>query len=241
MIFPAIDLQNGKSVRLYQGDFAQEMIVNENPVAQAQAINEAGIKGIHLVDLDGAKVGQPQNQGIVAEIVKNFAGETEIGGGIRDEAAIQTYLEFGVDRVILGSVALKDPVFTKAMLAKFGPDRITIGVDGKDGKVATDGWLDQSDTTMVELISAMIKAGANRFIVTDTATDGTLAGPNVTLLKSLQDQFPQAKIVASGGVSNVQDLKALQAAGLNDVVVGKALAAGNITLTEIAEVNANAR
>lgn len=237
MIYPAIDLQNGSSVRLYQGDFNQETLVSVDPVRQARKIREAGIGGLHLVDLDGARTGQPQNFALVKQIAAAFAGETEIGGGIRNEQTIERYLNSGVDRVILGSVALQDPEFTKLMLKKFGSQSITIGVDGRDGQVATDGWLNQSTTSMADLIAVMTSAGAKRFIVTDTATDGTLTGPNVELLSNLQQQFPNVRIVASGGVGSLADLKKLNEAGLKDVIVGKALAAGRITLQEIAEVN----
>lgn len=240
MIYPAIDLQNGSSVRLYQGDFKQETLVSADPIRQARLIREAGIGGLHLVDLDGAKTGQPQNFELVSQIVKVFAGETEIGGGIRNEQTIRRYLKSGVDRVILGSVALKDPKFTKQMLEKFGSRAITIGVDGRNGQVATDGWLNQSTTSMADLIAVMTDAGAKRFIVTDTATDGTLTGPNIELLEGLQQKFPEVRIVASGGVGSLDDLKKLKQAGLKDVIVGKAIAAGKVTLEQIAEVNEDA-
>ncbi|UQS85929.1 HisA/HisF-related TIM barrel protein (plasmid) [Nicoliella spurrieriana] len=237
MIYPAIDLQAGNSVRLYQGDFKRSTVVAADPLEQARAIAAAGINYLHLVDLDGAKAGRPVNQQLGIQIAQRINRVTEVGGGIRNAATIDQYLSNGLTRVILGSVALNDPELTVAMINQYGSDRITIGIDGRDGMVATDGWLNQSKVPMVKLINAMAQGGATRFIVTDTATDGTLAGPNIPLLSALQSRFPALTFVASGGISNATDITALQQAGLLDVIVGKALAVGNVTLQEIAEVN----
>ena len=237
MIFPAIDLQDGRSVRLYKGDFAKETIINQDPVDQASQYEAAGVGALHLVDLDGAKAGKPVNVDIVKNVRAAFTGILEIGGGIRDKAAVDLYLEMGVNRVILGSVALKNPELTKEVIAEYGAERIVIGVDGKDGKVAADGWLDQSDVPMTELIGAMVAAGAKYFIVTDVDRDGTMQGANEALLSSLQDQFPTARIVASGGVRNLEDIKNLEKCGVVDSIVGKALYEGTITLEEIAAFN----
>lgn len=237
MIFPAIDLQDGRSVRLYKGDFAKETIINPNPVDQASQYETAGVGALHLVDLDGAKAGKPVNVDIVKRVRAAFTGVLEIGGGIRDKAAVDLYLEMGVNRVILGSVALKNPELTKQVIAEYGPERIVIGVDGKNGKVAAEGWLDQSDVPMTDLIGAMVAAGAKYFIVTDVDRDGTMQGANEDLLGSLQDQFPTACIVASGGVRNLEDIKNLEQRGVVDSIVGKALYEGTITLEEIAAFN----
>ena len=248
MIFPAIDLQDGRSVRLYKGDFAKETIINPDPVDQASQYEAAGVGALHLVDLDGAKAGKPVNVDIVKRVRAAFTGVLEIGGGIRDKAAVDLYLEMGVNRVILGSVALKNPELTKQVIAEYGPERIVIGVDGKNGKVAAEGWLDQSDVPMTDLIGAMVAAGAKRseerrvgkecnFIVTDVDRDGTMQGANEDLLGSLQDQFPTARIVASGGVRNLEDIKNLEQRGVVDSIVGKALYEGTITLEEIAAFN----
>ena len=237
MIFPAIDLQDGRSVRLYKGDFAKETIINPNPVDQASQYEAAGVGALHLVDLDGAKAGKPVNVDIVKRVRATFTGVLEIGGGIRDKAAVDLYLEMGVNRVILGSVALKNPELTKQVIAGYGPERIVIGVDGKNGKVAAEGWLDQSDVPMTDLIGAMVAAGAKYFIVTDVDRDGTMQGANEDLLGSLQDQFPTARIVASGGVRHLEDIKNLEKRGVVDSIVGKALYEGTITLEEIAAFN----
>ena len=230
MIFPAIDLQDGRSVRLYKGDFAQETVINPDPVDQAKQYEAAKVGALHLVDLDGAKAGKPVNVDIVKAVREAFTGILEIGGGIRDKAAVDLYLGLGVDRVILGSVALKNPELTKQ-------ERIVIGVDGKNGKVAAEGWLDQSDVPMTDLIGAMVEGGAKYFIVTDVDRDGTMQGANEDLLGNLQKEFPTARIVASGGVRNLDDIKSLEAKGVMDSIVGKALYEGTITLAEIATYN----
>jgi len=227
MIFPAIDLQDGRSVRLYKGDFAQETVINPDPVAQAKQYEAAKVGALHLVDLDGAKAGKPVNVDIVKAVRAAFTGILEIGGGIRDKEAVDLYLSLGVDRVILGSVALKNPELTS----------IVIGVDGKNGKVAAEGWLDQSDVPMPDLIGAMVEGGAKYFIVTDVDRDGTMQGANEELLGNLQKEFPIARIVASGGVRNLGDIKSLEQKGVMDSIVGKALYEGTITLEEIAEYN----
>lgn len=241
MIFPAIDIQGGQSVRLYQGQFDQETLVSTTPVDQARTINQKGITCLHLVDLDGAKAGAPKNFAVVKRICQNFKGLVEIGGGIRTTATIESYLQAGISRVILGSVAVKDPAFTTKAVDQFGPDKVVIGVDGRNGKVATEGWLDQSNVEMTVLISAMVKAGAKNFIVTDVARDGTMKGPNVALLQDLQARFKSANVIASGGIRDLDDIKQLQDAGIKDMVAGKSLYEGTLTLSEVAEVNANAR
>ena len=237
MIFPAIDLQDGRSVRLYKGDFAQETVINPDPVDQAKQYEDAKVGALHLVDLDGAKAGKPVNVDIVKAVRQAFTGILEIGGGIRDKAAVDLYLDLGIDRVILGSVALKNPELTKQVIAEYGAERIVIGVDGKNGKVAAEGWLDQSDVPMTDLIGAMVEDGAKYFIVTDVDRDGTMQGANEDLLGNLQKEFPTARIVASGGVRNLEDIKSLEAKGVMDSIVGKALYEGTITLEEIAGYN----
>lgn len=237
MIIPAIDMQNGKSVRLYQGDFAAETLINESPLQQAHQYQAAGIRVIHLVDLDGAKVGHPVNQAIVETITHQFSGQVEIGGGIRMAKDVQSYFELGIDRVILGSIALKDPDLTKNLLAQYGGEKIVIGVDGQNGQVATEGWLDQSQVAMGDLIGQMVAAGAKHFIVTDVSRDGAMQGPNVNLLADLQARFPRANIIASGGIRDLNDIKELQKQGIHDSVVGRSIYEGTISLAEIAEVN----
>ncbi|MFL2029722.1 1-(5-phosphoribosyl)-5-[(5-phosphoribosylamino)methylideneamino]imidazole-4-carboxamide isomerase [Loigolactobacillus zhaoyuanensis] len=236
-LYPAIDLKNGRSVRLYQGQFDQETVVNDSPLAQAQQIAAAGLSNLHLVDLDGAKDGQPANQAIITAIVEQTSLQVEIGGGIRTLAQIETYLALGVARVIIGSAALTDPKLVTQAIQKFGAAKIVVGIDGKNGKVATEGWLAQSQVTMTDLVAAMQKVGVQTFIVTDIERDGTLQGPNQQQLIDLAAQFPAATFVASGGVRDVDDLKALAAAGIEHAIIGKALYAGSVTLTELAKLS----
>ena len=241
MILPAIDIYQGQSVRLFQGNYQKSTLVSTTPVDQARQINAANINCLHLVDLDGAKDGQPVNFKLTSAICQAFSGMVEIGGGIRSLDTIKQYLNVGVSRVILGSAALTDPELTKEALDQFDPAKIVIGVDGRKGQVATEGWLDQSKVAMDKLIAAMVNAGAKNFIVTDVARDGTMTGPNTSLYRRLQAQFAGANIIASGGVRNLKDVKSLQSVGIRDIIAGKSIYEGTLTLKEVAEVNNNAR
>lgn len=238
MIFPAIDLRAGQSVRLYQGDFKQATLINNDPVQQAQAINAAGIHQLHVVDLDGAKDGQPENWATVAAIRQAFDGLIELGGGIRSYALAQRYFDLGIDRLILGSAALTQPALVKRLLTEFGGERVVIGIDGSNGMVAINGWLEQSKIKMSTLMTTMVASGAKHFIVTDVARDGTMRGPNVELYSQLRGEVPTANLIASGGVRDLTDVQTLQALGFKDVIIGKALAAGGVTLAELAGVSA---
>ncbi|GAJ27451.1 phosphoribosylformimino-5-aminoimidazole carboxamide ribotide isomerase [Liquorilactobacillus sucicola DSM 21376 = JCM 15457] len=240
MIFPAIDLQEGRSVRLFQGDFSKKTLINKDPVEQAEKINQSGIHQLHLVDLDGAKTGKPQNLATIKKIRNHFEGLIELGGGVRKFQQLEHYFELGLDRVIIGSAALKDPDFVKKALKRYGKEKIVIGVDGTDGKVAINGWLEQSETSMKDLIAEMQKAGAHHFVVTDVARDGTMKGANTELLVNLKNFFPACNIVASGGIRNIDDVKNLMRNGIDDIIVGKALYEGGLTLNQIAEVEKNA-
>ena len=240
MIFPAIDLHNGQSVRLYQGDYDQVTLIDADPVHQARTIQKTGVKQLHLVDLDGAKSGQPENYATIAEIRQHFKGFLELGGGIRDYAVAKKYLDLGIDRIIIGSAAVKNPDFVKDLLGEYDGDHIVIGVDGNNGKVALNGWLEQSEVLMVDLIQEMMNFGAKSFIVTDVARDGTMQGPNLDLMMKLYQALPDANVIASGGIRNLHDLHNLKAMGINDVIIGKALYEGTITLEQIAEVERDA-
>lgn len=235
MILPAIDLLDGQSVRLLQGNYNAVTVVDSDPIAQAKKINNAGLNALHVVDLDGAKSGLAANLKIILSIRQNFTGFIEVGGGIRTLAQIEQYHTAGINRVILGSIALKNPTLVRQAVEKYG-DLIAVGIDGKNGKVATEGWLEQSNVSFETLLSAMIAIGVKHFIVTDVARDGTLKGPNIALLAQLQQQFVTANIIASGGIAQMSDLVALNQAGIQDVIVGKALASGNITLTQLSEL-----
>lgn len=236
MIFPAIDLRNGQSVRLYQGDYNKETVINSDPISQAQRIQAAGLTHLHLVDLDGAKSGKPINLDIITALRQNTQLFIELGGGIRSLAQIKQYLSLGINRVIIGSAALTHPELVTEAVAQFGAESIVVGVDGRQEQVATDGWLTASSTTFSEIIQAMQAVGVINFIVTDIERDGTLSGPNIALLSRLQQKFPETNIIASGGISTITDIEDLQTAGIKDIIVGRALYDGNVTLSALKEV-----
>ncbi|MGO2917380.1 MAG: HisA/HisF-related TIM barrel protein, partial [Leuconostoc falkenbergense] len=191
MIFPAIDLRNGQSVRLYQGDYNKETVINSDPISQAQQIQAAGLTHLHLVDLDGAKSGKPINLDIITALRQNTQLFIELGGGIRSLAQIKQYLSLGINRAIIGSAALTHSELVTEAVAQFGAESIVVGVDGRQEQVATDGWLTASSTTFSEIIQAMQAVGVINFIVTDIERDGTLSGPNIALLSRLQQKFPE--------------------------------------------------
>ena len=235
MILPAIDLLGGQSVRLLQGNYNAVTVVDSDPIAQAKKIDKAGLHALHVVDLDGAKSGLAANLKTILSIRQNFTGFLEVGGGIRTLDQVEQYYNAGINRVILGSVALKNPTLVRQAVEKYG-ELIAVGIDGKDGKIATEGWLEQSNISFETLLSAMIAIGVKHFIVTDVVRDGMLQGPNIDLLVKLQQHFVTANIIASGGIAQMSDLVALNQAGIQDIIVGKALASGSISLTQLAEL-----
>ncbi|ULT56384.1 1-(5-phosphoribosyl)-5-[(5-phosphoribosylamino)methylideneamino]imidazole-4-carboxamide isomerase [Neobacillus drentensis] len=233
-IYPAIDMRGGKCVRLLQGDYDKETIYGDSPFDMAKSFAEAGAEWIHMVDLDGAKDGKRVNDRFVIEAAQNLNAKVQIGGGIRSEEDIVHYLENGVDRVIIGSIAISKPEFAIEMIAKYGA-KIAVGIDAKNGYVATHGWLDTSSVKAVELGKRFADAGAETFIFTDIATDGTLAGPNIKAVCELAEVTGK-NVIASGGVSSLDDLQAIAKKGIRGAIVGKALYENRFTLTEALEV-----
>lgn len=233
-IFPAIDVLNQKVVRLYQGDYNQSTVFGEDPVAYAQNFEAQGAKYLHLVDLDGAKDGQQR----YFEVAKQIAATTnlfvELGGGIRDEQAIKRCLDSGVSRVILGTIAQKDPEFTQKMLAKY-QDKIAIGVDAREGKVAVEGWLETTETDAFTFCQQLAKWQAKTVIFTEISRDGTGQGLNIELYQKLLT-IEGLEIIASGGVASMEDILALKAIGIHGVIVGKALYDQSLKLAEILKV-----
>ena len=231
IIFPAIDLKDGIPVRLTKGDFATTEQVADDALETARAFERQGATHLHMVDLDGALAGKPMNDSIVKSIAVNTGLFIEIGGGVRTEEVIVHYLNtIKVDRVILGSVALRDPDFAKAMIKKY-KGKIAIGIDAKDGKVSGSGWLDDSDTDYISLALAMCEAGAKTIIYTDIGRDGTLEGPGLEGLQKLNDAVP-CDIIASGGVATIDDIKALAALNLAGAICGKSIYKGTLSLEE---------
>ena len=234
-ILPAIDIKDGRAVRLFKGDFAKETVVNQGPLAQAEIFASAGMTYLHVVDLDGALDGKATSAPIIEEIVQKTGLKIEVGGGIRSLEQIASYIDKGVDRVIIGSMAVKDPEFVKAALARFGSDKIVVGIDAKKGLVATEGWLETSDVSFLSLALEMEKIGVRLFVYTDVDRDGTLLGPNFEHYQQLQSALTSASVIASGGIAQLSDLTKLKAIGVAGTIVGKAYYNGNITLDELKE------
>lgn len=230
-IYPAIDMRGGKCVRLLQGDYDKETVYGDSPFDMAKLFDMEGATWIHMVDLDGAKVGKRVNDQYVTEAAEKLNAKIQIGGGIRTEEDIAYYLERGVSRVILGSAAINQPEFVKKMLKKYG-EKIAIGIDAKEGYVATEGWIETSEVKATELGKTLADAGAEVFIFTDIAKDGMLSGPNVEAIKELADATGK-EVIASGGVSQLEDIKELSKhAGIGGAIVGKALYEKRFTVTE---------
>jgi phosphoribosylformimino-5-aminoimidazole carboxamide ribotide isomerase len=232
-IWPAIDLLGGKCVRLQQGDYARETVFSDDPAATALGFQQQGARYLHLVDLDGARAGKPMNLAAVKAIVRAVDMECELGGGIRDEATIESLLGIGLSRLVLGTSALKRPDWFHDMCAKF-PGRLALGVDARNGLVATDGWLETSTTHAVDLVQQFTDDPLAAIIYTDIATDGMLQGPNVAAMREMQDAVPH-DVIASGGVTTADDVRQLAAAGLAGAIVGRALYAGTLTLPNALE------
>ena len=231
ILFPAIDLIGGKAVRLVKGDYAQMTVYNDNPGAVAQSFEAAGATHIHVVDLEGARDGTTPNFETVCAIIKSATLKLEIGGGIRDMQTVEKYLSAGAFRVILGTAALTDPDFLKAAVAKYG-ERIAVGADLRDGMVATHGWLQTSSVTGAEFIRSMQEIGVRVIICTDISKDGVMGGTNRTLYASLQAEFPQMCFTASGGISDMETIKALADMNMYGAILGKALYTGAINLAD---------
>ena len=236
-IFPAIDLRGGQVVRLYQGDYDRETVYAADPCAVARDFLTAGAKYLHVVDLDGAKDGTLANFDTIAAIVKQGGLYIEVGGGIRTEDRIRRYLDLGVGRCILGTIAVKDFAFTERMARTYG-DRIAVGVDARDGYVAVSGWKELSAERGVDFCRRLRDAGVKTVIYTDISRDGAEAGTNLDLYRELSE-IQGLDITASGGVSSIEELKELQRIGTRAAILGKALYTGRLDLkTVIAEVGA---
>ena len=234
LIFPAIDLFEGKAVRLYKGDYAQMTVYSDDPVSVARDFAAAGATHVHLVDLEGARDGSTPNIDTVCRIKAECGLFCEIGGGVRSMAVIDRYMAAGLDRVILGTAAVSDPAFLEEAVAKYG-ERIAVGVDIKDGFVAVKGWTESSSLDAIEFCERLQTLGVNTLICTDISRDGALQGANHALYRELATRFSM-QIVASGGVSAIEDVKRLAEMDLYGAIVGKAYYTGAISLKEAIEV-----
>ena len=232
-IYPAIDLYGGKAVRLYKGDYAQMTVYSDDPVSVAKNFAAAGASHIHLVDLEGAKIGKPANLDTIAKIVEATGLFAEVGGGIRDMETVDSYLSIGVSRVILGTAAVKDPAFLQAALDKYG-EKIAVGVDLKDGFVAIKGWTETSDLKAEDFFEKMQNMGVKTIICTDISRDGAMKGANRELYRELSSKFA-IDLIASGGVSSMEDVTALAEMKLHGAIIGKAYYIGAVDLKQAVE------
>jgi phosphoribosylformimino-5-aminoimidazole carboxamide ribotide isomerase len=232
-VIPAIDIRGGKCVRLFQGDYGRETVFGEDPVEMARRWEGEGAARLHVVDLDAARSGRPENLEIVRRIAAALSIPVQMGGGVRDREAVARTLDAGVQRAIVGTAAAASPDLAKALFEEFG-DRLVLGLDARDGKVAVAGWRETTAWDAVDLARDMAAAGARRIIFTDIATDGTGSGPNLESTRRLAEAVP-VPIIASGGVGSVDDIIAvarLATAGVEGVIVGKALYTGAVNLRE---------
>ena len=233
IIFPAIDIIGGQCVRLVKGDYATAQKVAEDPLETAKQFEAAGAEWIHMVDLDGAKAGYPVNTEIYRNIAQNTHLKVEVGGGIRTLDTIRAYLELGIERVILGSAALKDPQLVADAVQQFGAEKIVVGIDAKNEMVAAEGWLETSGVHYIDLAKEMIRIGVTTFIFTDISKDGTLSGVNAEQLRKLAEATEgQCNIVASGGVHTIDDIVICRNLGLYGTIAGKSLYQGTLDLKE---------
>ncbi|MDJ1017245.1 MAG: 1-(5-phosphoribosyl)-5-[(5-phosphoribosylamino)methylideneamino]imidazole-4-carboxamide isomerase [Paracoccaceae bacterium] len=231
ILYPAIDLKDGQCVRLLKGDMDKVTVFGEDPAAQAQAFENAGSKWLHLVDLNGAFAGRPVNAAAVESILASVSIPTQLGGGIRDMAQIEDWLAKGISRVILGTVAVEDPGLVRQAARAF-PDRISVGLDARNGRVATRGWAEETDMQVIDLAKAFEDAGIAAIIYTDIDRDGAMQGPNVDSTEALA-RAVSVPVIASGGVSSMKDLTRLKATGvISGAISGRALYDGAINLSE---------
>lgn len=234
LIFPAIDLIEGKAVRLFKGDYERMTVYNESPLAQAKEFEEKGATVLHMVDLEGAKSGETPNLETIKEVVENTGLFAQLGGGIRNMETVEKYIAVGVDRLILGTAAVTDEAFLKEAASKY-KEKIAVGVDIKDGFVAIKGWTEKSTYTLDEFCEKLQNLGIRTVICTDISKDGAMKGANLNLYKELQEKFSM-DFIASGGVSSLEDVKELREMNMYGAIIGKAYYTGAIDLKEAIEV-----
>lgn len=227
-IIPAIDLIEGKCVRLYQGDFSKTTEVASDPIKQLATFIADGAEIVHIVDLDGARNSEARQYELIKTLCQNSSVPIQIGGGIRTMETVEQLIELGADRLVLGTAAIEDQDFLKAALAKY-PEAIVVGIDAKDGKVATHGWETVSELDYIEFAKEMVALGVQTIVFTDISKDGTMSGPNLEQLQALNEAV-SCKVVASGGIKDNADIEALVAIGLEEAIVGKAIYQGAVTL-----------
>jgi phosphoribosylformimino-5-aminoimidazole carboxamide ribotide isomerase len=235
-IIPAIDIIDSKCVRLVQGDYSQKTIYNENPLEVARSFENAGLTHLHLVDLDGAKAGKVISWKVVENIASGTSLKVDFGGGIKTTEEVERLLNLGVSQVNLGSIAVREPEKITAWIHQFGADRIILSADVKNEMISIDGWQQNSAINIVAFLRDYIQRGIKHVTCTDIGTDGMLTGPNIELYKKVLLSFPQLHLIASGGVSSLEDLHDLKQIGADGVIVGKAIYEGRIRLDDLKDI-----
>ena len=232
-IIPAIDIIDGKCVRLTEGDYSQKTIYNENPLEVAKSFENAGIKRLHLVDLDGAKAGKVINWKVLESIAKNTQLVIDFGGGIKKETDLKLVFESGAALATIGSLAVKEPALFESWLNHYGANKFLLGADVKGENIAIGGWLETTNETIIEFIHNYTLKGVTQLFCTDISKDGKLEGPSIELYKRIIQQFPELYFIASGGVSSMKDIEELRLIGCSGVIVGKAIYEGRIKMNEL--------
>ena len=233
-IIPAIDIIGGKCVRLTQGDYSQVKTYSDSPLEMAKTFEDAGIRRLHLVDLDGAKQKHIVNQDVLKSIAQGTSLQVDFGGGVQSDEDIELAFSSGAHQITGGSIAVKLPSLFESWIKKYGADKIILGADVKDRKIAISGWQENTEVDVIKFIDSYMKLGIQYVICTDVAKDGLLQGPSIELYKEIMAAIPEVKLIASGGVSNYQDLEELERIGVYGAIVGKAFYEGKVTLEQLA-------
>lgn len=236
-IIPAIDLIGGKCVRLSQGDYSSKKEYHDDPLEMAKRFEGAGIQRLHLVDLDGAKAKKIVNRAVLERISQGTSLQVDFGGGIQADEEIEKAFELGAKQVTGGSIAVKNPELFKSWIKNYGSEKIILGADAKDRKIAVGGWEETTSVDLIPFIQSYVELGIQYVICTDVAKDGLLQGPSVELYREILQEIPGLKLIASGGVSSVKDLEELEKIGVYGTIVGKAYYEGRVTLEELAALN----
>lgn len=234
-IIPAIDIINGQCVRLSQGDYNSKTIYNSNPLNVAKSFEDIGFKYLHLVDLDGAKKGRIVNQNILEQITSKTTLSVDFGGGVKSDNDIRIAFEAGAKQVICGSIAVKRPEEVLKWIEKYGVDKLILGADVRNKMIAISGWTETTNLSIDQFLSIYLPTGLNTIICTDIATDGMLLGPNTALYSELMNRFSEIKLIASGGISSIEDIIQLRAMGLTGAIIGKAIYENKIDLKELSK------
>jgi phosphoribosylformimino-5-aminoimidazole carboxamide ribotide isomerase len=237
LIIPAIDIYDGKCVRLRQGDYEQKTVYAASPADVAKQFADAGFKFLHVVDLQGAKEKKIVNIDSIKSVTAVHGINVEIGGGIRTTDDIKALIDIGVSRVVIGSIAAKSPELVEYWIKQFGAERIVVGMDVKNDSVAISGWLEDSRRKPMDFVLDLFRRGAKIFICTDISRDGMLGGVNVEFFRNLKSAFPQISVIASGGISTLNDINALEDVNIFGVIVGKAIYEGKLSIEELAKMN----